>query len=202
MMMILILMMLMILIVIVLMAITVLMAHPLYTSWLAHLAHLSEESYDSYDSYDISWQQWTTMDNHVAPYWPVRCPSQVRAYACQMSNVFCRMMTINCRKPNQWILCPIHSCEFLRLMWRLPTLSMLTSFCKAWLACSPAIDPIVLFILALTSGWWPPLSICNRIAQLQLFHTTLDYFCYFIHVSPPRISASIHDFPALLWHPS
>ena len=46
MMMILILMMLMILIVIVLMAITVLMAHPLYTSWLAHLAHLSEESYD------------------------------------------------------------------------------------------------------------------------------------------------------------
>ena len=36
MMMILILMMLMILIVIVLMAITVLMAHPLYTSWLAH----------------------------------------------------------------------------------------------------------------------------------------------------------------------
>ena len=85
-------------------------------------------------------------------------------------------------------------------MWRLPTLSMLTSFCKAWLACSPAIDPIVLFIPALTSGWWPPLSICNRVAQL--FHTTLDYFCYFIHVSPPRISASIHDFPALLWHPS
>ena len=59
--------MMMILMMIVLMAITVLMAHPLYTSWLAHLAHLSEESYDCccMTSVDNNGQQWTTTLHHI-----------------------------------------------------------------------------------------------------------------------------------------